>query len=109
VMAPVLQGLQHQAGVLGDVGLVGGRGDPTGADGGLSFMTHTVGRGRVDLHFFIYTPKPDRVLRSEASFVNYVVVPVKKTNQNKFFIRSRRGRNENLRQLKLVCTTFPNF
>jgi hypothetical protein len=42
VMAPVLQGLQHQAGVFGDVGLVGGRGDPTGADGGLSFMTHTV-------------------------------------------------------------------
>ena len=42
VMAPVLQGLQHQAGVLGDVGLVGGRGDPTGADRGLPFMTHTV-------------------------------------------------------------------
>jgi hypothetical protein len=42
VMASVLQGLQHQAGVLGDVGLVGGRGDPTGADGGLPFMTHTV-------------------------------------------------------------------
>jgi hypothetical protein len=42
VMAPVLQGLQHQAGVLGDVGLVGGGGDPTGADRGLPFMNHIV-------------------------------------------------------------------
>jgi hypothetical protein len=55
VMAPVLQGLQHQAGVLGDVGLVGGRGDPTGADRGLSFMTHTV--EMEDFYIFNLVPK----------------------------------------------------
>jgi hypothetical protein len=42
VMTSVLQGLQHQAGVLGDVGLVGGRGDPAGADRSLPFMINTV-------------------------------------------------------------------
>jgi hypothetical protein len=42
VMASVLQGLQHQAGVLGDIGLVGGRGDPTGGDRRLPFMINTV-------------------------------------------------------------------
>ncbi len=108
-MAPVLQGLQHQAGVLGDVGLVGGGGDPTGADREVfhSRLTQYTGRGL--LHFFIQTPKPDLLLRSEAGLVNHVAMTVKKTNQNLFFVRNRRGQNKNLRQLKLVCCIFTNL
>ncbi len=35
----------------------------------------------------------DRLLRCEVNFVNYAAMTVKKSNQNLFFVRSRRGQN----------------